>query len=63
MFLGKGAPKICSKFTGEHPCQSVISMRLLCNKFFGVSIIKLYKSFILRDDFMFILKIVLEFIS
>ena len=23
--------KICSKFTGEHPCQSVTSMNLLCN--------------------------------
>ena len=20
VFLGKGVPKICSKFTGEHPC-------------------------------------------
>ena len=26
MFLGKGVPKICSKFTGEHPCRSVISI-------------------------------------
>ena len=25
MFLGKGVLKICSKFTGEHPCRSVIS--------------------------------------
>ena len=23
--------KICSKFTGEHPCRSVISIKLLCN--------------------------------
>ena len=23
-FLGKGVPKICSKFTEEHPCQSEI---------------------------------------
>ena len=28
VFLGKGALKICSKFTGENPCQSVIS---ICN--------------------------------
>ena len=27
-FLGKGVLKICSKFTGEHPCQSVISIKL-----------------------------------
>ena len=27
----KGVLKICSKFTGEHPCRSVISIKLLCN--------------------------------
>ena len=31
MFLGKGVLKICSKFAGEHPCQSAISINLLCN--------------------------------
>ena len=31
MFLVKGVLKIRSKFTGEHPCQSVISVKLLCN--------------------------------
>ena len=30
MFLGKAVLKICSKFTGEHPCQSAISIKLLC---------------------------------
>ena len=25
VFLGKGVLKICSKFTGEHPCRSAIS--------------------------------------
>ena len=33
MFLGKGDLKICSKFTGEHPCRSVISIKLLKNIF------------------------------
>ena len=28
MFLGKGVLKICSKFTGEHPCRSMISIKL-----------------------------------
>ena len=28
MFLRKGVQEICSKFTGEHPCQSVISIKL-----------------------------------
>ena len=31
VFLGKGALKICSKFTGEHPCRSVNAIKLLCN--------------------------------
>ena len=30
VFLGKGVLKICSKFT-EHPCRSVISIKLLWN--------------------------------
>ena len=28
LFLGKGVLKICSKFTGEHPCRSAISIKL-----------------------------------
>ena len=31
MFLEKGVLKICGKFTGEHPCRSVLSINLLCN--------------------------------
>ena len=31
LFLGKGALKICSKFTGEHPCRNVISIKLQSN--------------------------------
>ena len=31
VFLRKSVLKICSKFTGEHPCCSVISIKLLCN--------------------------------
>ena len=34
VFPGKGVLKICSKFskfTGEHPCRSAISITLLCN--------------------------------
>ena len=31
VFLGKGVLKIYSKFTVEHPCQSMISIQLLCN--------------------------------
>ena len=31
VFFGKGTLKICSKFTGEHPWRSAISIKLLCN--------------------------------
>ena len=31
VFLGKSALKICSKFTGEHPCRSAIWKKLLFN--------------------------------
>ena len=31
MLLRKVVLKICKKCTGEHPCQSVISIKLLCN--------------------------------
>ena len=31
MFLGKVVLKICRKFTGKCPCQSVISIKLLYN--------------------------------
>ena len=31
VFLGKGALKTCSKFTGEHPCRSVTSIKVICN--------------------------------
>ena len=31
MFLVKGVLKIYSKFTGEHPCRSVISIKLQSN--------------------------------
>ena len=31
VFLKKDVLKICSKFTGEHPCRSVISIKLLSN--------------------------------
>ena len=31
LFLEKSVLKICSKFIGEHPCRSVILIKLLCN--------------------------------
>ena len=37
VFLGKGVLRICSKFTGEHPCSSAISIKLLC-KFIQIAL-------------------------
>ena len=34
LFLEKGVLKICCKCTGEHPCRSVISIKLLFNSCF-----------------------------
>ena len=31
VFLGKDVLKICSKFTGDLPCRSAISIKLLCD--------------------------------
>ena len=35
VFLGKSAQKQCSKFTGEHPCRSVISMSRTATRIFS----------------------------
>ena len=35
--LEKSVLKICSKFTGEHPCRSVMLIKLLCN-FVGITL-------------------------
>ena len=31
VFLRRGVLKICSKFTGEHPCRSAISIKMQSN--------------------------------
>ena len=31
VFLRRGVLKICSKFTGEHPCRSTISIKMQSN--------------------------------
>ena len=36
MFLGKGVLKICSKFTGKHPCGSAILIKLLRKKIYCI---------------------------
>ena len=44
LFLGKVALKTCNKFTGEHLCRSVNSIKLLCNllhSLFGMAVLLL----------------------
>ena len=48
VFLGEGVLKICNKFTGEHPCRSAISIKLLCTSVFsfhGCSLVNLLHIF------------------
>ena len=35
----RGVLKICIKFTGEHPCRSVVSTKLLCESHFGIGVL------------------------
>ena len=37
-FLGTGVLKICSKFTGEHPCRSVIAIATLLKSHFAMGV-------------------------
>ena len=39
VFLGKGVLKICSKFTGEHPCWSAICKTTLLKSHFGMGVL------------------------
>ena len=39
VFLRKGVPKICSKFTGEDPYRSVISIKLQSNSHFSMRVL------------------------
>ena len=47
VFLGKNILKTCSKFTGEDPCQIVISIKLLCT----IRIAVLYICWIFSEHF------------
>ena len=46
MFLRKAVLKICSKFTGEHPCRSVISIRHACSP---VNLMHIFRTRFLKD--------------
>ena len=61
VFLGKGVLKICSKFTGEHPCKSVISIKLLCYIFSDHLFIRTLMEGCLYEYIIFILNILNNF--
>ena len=52
MFLKKGVLELCSKFTGEHPCQSGTSMKLQSNllklhfgmRVFAISLLYIFRT-------------------
>ena len=53
VFLVKGVLKICSKFTGEHPCRSVISIKLFCKHTktsFSIHFLQNSSRWLLSDD-------------
>ena len=51
MFLRKGVLKICSKFTGEYPCRSAISIKLLYNKVaFPVNFANIWRTSFLQKN-------------
>ena len=55
MFLEKGVVKICSKFTGEHPCWSTISIKLLCSSVLRhgcspVNLLHIFRTPFLKDS-------------
>ena len=47
VIIRKGVLKICGKFTGGHPCPSVISIKLLCN-FHSVKSVQNTEFFLVR---------------
>ena len=42
--LGKDVPKICTKFTVEHPCRSAISMKLEVNFCTPVAFLHIFRA-------------------
>ena len=70
VFSEKGVLKTCSKFTGEHPCWSVISIKLLCSRLtikipeqrlrFHYDIITFIQSSTNNFDIMIIFQIILK---
>ena len=63
VFLEKAIPKTCSKFTGEHLCQSVISIKLQSNfieiklrhECFGVNLLNIFRTTFPRNTFSWLL--------
>ena len=54
VLLGKDILKKCRRFTGEHPCRSVISINLLCNWMFILCMDVLLKICYIFSEHLFI---------
>ena len=49
VFLEKGVLKICNKFTGEQPCRSVISIKLLRRGCSCVNLLHIFRTPFLKN--------------
>ena len=73
VFLGKGVLKICSKFTGEHSCRGVISIKLhsifkphfiettLRHGCFPVNLLHIFRTYFSRNTFGWLLLYIIMF--
>ena len=59
VFLRKGVLKLCSKFTGEHPCRSAISIKLL---YYPANLLHIFRTPFLKNTYgRLLLKALLKF--
>ena len=49
VFLGKGVLKICTKFTGEHPCQKAIIEIVLWHGCSPVNLLHIFGTYFLKN--------------
>ena len=61
VFLGKIILKMCTKFTGEHPCRSVISIKLLLK--FPVNLSHIFRTPFHKNTYRGLLLVVLTIIN
>ena len=61
VFLRKGVLKICSKFTGEHPCQSAISIKLIRHGCSPVNLRHIFRTLFSRNTSGWLLQCLVQY--